>query len=124
VDVEAASVRAFVAQNRQDRWLSGLASPKRRQKIVERLYNGADLRDDLMTEFSGSEDALVAELKRRGAGVTARVIGGRLDGEDVALPAAVAHAADYGGVLVVCVPGRLAVYFPEAPSKPCLLVAG
>ena len=122
VDVEEATVRAFVAENRQDRWLVGLASSKRRQATVDRLYNGADLRDDLMTKFSGSHEALAAELRRRGAGPTVHVIGGPNDGEDADLAGAVA-AADhgYGGLLLVCVPGRLAAFFPEAPSKPLIL---
>jgi hypothetical protein len=116
---------AFVAKNRQDRWLSGLASPKRRSQTVDRLHNGVDFRDELMTEFAGSADELVAALQRRGAEPIAHVIGGPLDGEDVALSDAVAAAVQgYGGVLLVCIAGRLAVYFPEAPSKPFLLVTG
>ena len=125
MDAEEATVRAFVAKNRQDRWLAGLGSSKRRQATVHRLYNGADLRDDLMTEFDGPHEAeaLIAELRRRGAGPTAHVIGGPNDGEDVELADAVAAAKHgYGGVLLVCVAGRLAVFWPEAPSKPLILM--
>lgn len=122
MEAEEATVRAFVARNRQDRWLSGLASKKRRQETVDRLHDWTDLREDLMQPFSGDLAALEAELRRRGSPEACWVVGGRFDGEEHPLPDALAAAVqDYGGVLLICVPGTLAVHFPEAPGDPNIL---
>ena len=113
---------AFIARNRQDRWLSGLASKKRRQETMNRLHAGFDFRDDVQQPFKGDAAALESELRRRGALQTCHVMGGDHDGEVLALSDALADAVQgYGGLLLVCVPGRLAVHFPEAPSDPVIL---
>ena len=122
MEVEEATVRTFVARNRQDRWLSGLATKKRRQQTVDRLHGEADFREDLRQRYAGDLSSLERELRRRGAPDTCHVIGGSQDGEDRALRGALAAAVDgYGGVLLVCVPGTLAVHFPEAPAEPFIL---
>ena len=125
MEPEEATVRAFVARNRQDRWLSALSSKKRRPETVDRLHAGFDFRDDVQQPFDGDLAALRVELRRRGAPDACRVIGGRLDGEDHPLSDALAAAEHgYGGVLIVCVPGVLAVHFPEAPAHPVILTLG
>ena len=122
MEAEEATVRAFVARNRQDRWLAGLASKKRRQETVNRLHSQMDFRDDLMQPHAGDLSSLERELRRRGAPESCHVIGGAHDGESHALQDALAAAVNgYGGVLLVCLPGTLAVHFPEAPAEPLIL---
>lgn len=115
---EEATVRAFIERTRRERWLSGLSSTKRRRKTVDRLHEPTDLDARYMRLVSGkSLEAVMDELVRLGAPARCHVIGGPLDGEDHDLPLALGAALEvFGGVLISCVPGSLAVYLPEAPS--------
>ena len=68
-------------------------------------------------EVSRDSD-LVAQLRKRGAGNVVHVIGGRdgFDGKDMPLEEAVNEAmVDPRGVVISCIPGRLALYLQEFP---------
>ncbi len=121
---EAETVRAFIEPSRRDRWLSGLSSAKRRGKTVDRLHHSSDLDERYMRPASGrSVEAVRDELVRLGAPNRCHVIGGALDGEDHDLTHALDQALEsFGGVLISCVPGSLAVYLPEAPSEFVILI--
>ena len=115
---DEATVLAFVVPNRRDRWLSGLARPKRRQATTKRLHAPLDLDNRYMHPVEGAVQEAQAELVRLGAPARCHVIGGSLDGQAADLGEALRVAKqDDGGVLISCVSGLLAAYLAEAPSK-------
>lgn len=121
VDVEPDFVTAFVAKPHRERWTSGLADPRLRVKLLERLWH----RDDWDERFamrlhcSGKRPEwlrqVVQELKDRGAPDTAYVLAvdADLDGTVMPLVEAVDRFSDNGGAVVICVPSKLAIHFQE-----------
>ncbi len=112
---EEAFVLTFVVAERRARYLEFLRNPKRRVEILRRLSHCFDFEPHLATPVSRNSN-LPLLLRNRGAGDAAHVIGGRLDGEDLPLEEAVKSAtADPNGVVISCIPGRLAIYMQEFP---------
>lgn len=114
---EEAFVLAFVVAARRARYLEFLRSPKRRLEILRRLNHCFDFEPALATPVSRNFD-LALLLRNRGAGNSAHVIGGKdgLDGKDLPLEEAVNSAtADPNGIVISCIPGRLALYMQEFP---------
>lgn len=126
---ERAFVEAFIDPRRRDRYRLLLAAPEHRHKILDRLNHQLDLRAGIATELpAGLAGAgLVAELERHGAPATCHVIADSsdCDGREMALAAAVSFAtAHFFGVVLCCLPGRLAFYKPESPAPTFLLESG
>jgi len=131
-DHEAAVIRAFVQRDKQERFLSFLASPKNRKKFTESLSHfrwfdqrfAASLRwkvdqDPKLTPWekhlSGIEN-IVRLLKSKGAGPSCWVISEdpEIDGRELDLRAALEHVnGRQMGTVLSCVPGKLAYFEGE-----------
>jgi hypothetical protein len=126
-DDEAAFVRAFILPERQDRWLSGLASEKRRWKMLHRLADERDLRADRMTPIErtlASAEAIWTHLARLGAKGPCHVISEleELDARDMPAPQALEECVGLGlGTVLLLIPARLAYYEAESPGKRWIL---
>ena len=118
-DREGAFVRAFIVPEKRDRYLSILASPRRRAKVLGELYhglgtvaawtNGIENRDH-------SPEFVERLLKQKGAGTTCYLISPErdLDQQEMPLREALDRLILSDGVAVACcVPGRLAYYKAE-----------
>ena len=116
---EQAFVSAFVVPEKRARYAEFLTKPKRRVEITNRFCHFFDFIPTLAKQIPRATASELAPLLRaRGAGDTAHVIGGRdeIDGRDLPLEQAIDDAlADPSGVVVSCVPGRLALYIQEFP---------
>jgi hypothetical protein len=115
---ETAFVMAFVAPEKRDRYLQFLPRPKKRSEILNRLCHNFDFIATHATLVARQNaESLVELLRSKGAGVTAHLIGGsqNLDGTEMSLSEAIDHALDYGGAIVSCIPGRLALLIQEFP---------
>ena len=116
MDHEQAFVSVFVIPEKRARYAEFLAKPKRRSEIISRFCHFFDFVPQLATPVP--RDSILTVLRKRGAGETAHVIGGRasLDGRDLPLEEAINEAmSDPGGVVISCIPGRLALYMQEFP---------
>jgi hypothetical protein len=117
MDHEQAFVSAFVVPEKRARYAEFLPKPKRRVEITNRLCHFFDFIPDLAKQVPRDSD-LAAQLRKRGARDIAHVIGGRdgFDGRDMSLEEAINEAMiDPSGVVISCVPGRLALYMQEFP---------
>lgn len=116
---EQAFVSAFVIPERRARYAEFLAKPKRRIQITNRFCHFFDFIPTLAEQtHRASAVELALLLRARGASDTAHVIGGRheIDGQDLPLDQAIDKALeDPNGVVVSCVPGRLALLMQEFP---------
>jgi hypothetical protein len=119
VDHEQAFVSVFVVPEKRTRYSEFLPKPKRRVEITRRFDHFFDFVPALAKQVSrGTASELAPLLRARGAGDTAHVVGGRdeIDGRELPLEEAIDGAlAEPGGVVVSCVPGRLALYIQEFP---------
>jgi hypothetical protein len=117
---EEAFVRAFIRPERRDRYLHLLGHPKRRQKALNRLSHRLDLDWKLATRVSAQDQCratLERLLRREGAGNVCHVLcdSGDVDGRDMPLAEAIDWALSHPfGVVLCCVPGRLALYKEES----------
>src|SRR5438128_1594933 len=112
MDHEEAFVSAFVVPEKRARYSEFLCNPKRRVEILNRLCHFFDFVPQLATPVARGAD-LASLLRKRGAGPTAHVIGGRdgFDGRDMPLEDAINEAMiDPSGVVLSSIPGRLALY--------------
>ena len=118
-DHERAFVSVFVISEKRSRYTEFLLNPKRRGQITGRFCHFFDFLPELTRKVPrGTSIELAPLLRAQGAGNTAHVIGGRevIDGHDLPLEQAIDLAlADPSGVVVSCVPGRLALFFKEFP---------
>jgi hypothetical protein len=117
MDHEEAFVSVFVVPEKRARYLEFLRKPKRRWEMLNRLNHFFDFIPHLATPAVRNAN-LADELRRRGAGDTAYVIGGSdgFDGRELTLDEAVMEAMTAcNGVVISCVPGRLALYLQEFP---------
>lgn len=116
---EEAFVAAFIVPEKRERYAAFLANAKRRCEITDRFCHFFDFVPSCAAKTGTRLAAdLVQLLRRRGAGDTAHVIGGRkeIDGVDLPLAQAIdAALADPSGVVVSCLPGRLALLIQEFP---------
>jgi hypothetical protein len=119
MDHEQTFVSVFVVPEKRTRYAEFLRMPKRRGEITNRLNHFFDFVPASAQQIPRSTASELAPLLRaRGAGDTAHIIGGRdeIDGHDLPLEQAIDEAlADPSGVVVSCVPGRLALYIQEFP---------
>ncbi len=116
---EQAFVSAFVVSEKRARYAEFLPKPKRRVEITGRFCHFFDFVPALARQVPrGVASELAPLLRAKGAGDMAHVIGGRdeIDGQDLPLEEAIDSAlADPSGVVVSCIPGRLALYIQEYP---------
>lgn len=114
---EQAFVSAFVVSEKRARYAEFLPKPKRRVEITNRFSHFFDFVPQLATQVA-RDSGLAAQLRKQGAGDIAHVIGGRdgLDGRDMPLEEAINEAMiGPSGVVISCIPGRLALYMQEFP---------
>jgi hypothetical protein len=126
-DHESAFVSAFIIPKKRSRYRQFLSNPKKRPKILDRLNHVLDLDYSYATRLdrSASLESLERQLREKGAGGICHVIAdvSELDGRDIPLREALDYVY-YGcffGIIVSCVPGRLALYKDEAPGAMYLL---
>jgi hypothetical protein len=127
MDHEAAFVKTFIASEKQARWAQFLSNPKRRKEILNQLNHNLPYIPALAIEVPGKQDfpaELEKLLKTKGAGPTCHVIvdGLKIDGRELPLTEALNEVClhEFGAVLS-CIPGRLAYYKPESPSRGVIL---
>ncbi|HEV3237967.1 MAG TPA: hypothetical protein VGZ25_13330 [Gemmataceae bacterium] len=124
-----AFVEAFIAPARRERYLLHLASAKNRRKALNRLNHQFDIRAGVASEMPASltSAGLAAELRRRGAPATCHVIADESEHDGQELP--LEDGTDLvwfhtWGIVLCCVPSRLACYKAESPSPVYLLEKG
>jgi hypothetical protein len=115
MDHEEAFVSVFVVPEKRQRYLDLLRKPKRRVEITRRFSHLFDFVPELATPIPRNSD-LVSLVRNRGAGPSAHIIGGDADGKDMPLVDALHEAMkDPSGVIISCVPGRVALLMQEFP---------
>lgn len=126
---EAAFIRSFVNPDRQERWLSALASEKHRDKILHRLADARDLRPERMTLLDrqlNSPDAIWRHFAALGAKATCHALSedATLDGRDLSSTEALQECVGQGlGTVISFLPGRLCFFEEETPGKRWVLRA-
>jgi hypothetical protein len=124
---EEAFVRAFIAPEKQGRYLTLLSSPKRRREILSRLDHQLDYERALAARISAEDQtsARIAQLlTAHKAPSTCHAISGdsALDGRDWPLREALETVVGSGvGTVLSCIPGRLAYYEAEDASERYIL---
>lgn len=115
---EAAFVRAFIVANKRSRYLTLLAS-KRRREFLQRLDHQLDYEPSLARRIPAeqqSNESIEALLCERGASDQCYVISSNddWDGRTMSLRHALADVVGCGfGTVLSCVPGRLAYWESE-----------
>src|SRR5690606_24346034 len=120
---EEATIHAFISPQRRARWISCLASQKRRAKFLDRLNHCRDIDERYASELPQNSN-VVATLKDRGAPALCYVISDTtaLDGRELPLSQAVEETELGGwGTIISCVPGQLAYYYDECGERRLLL---
>jgi hypothetical protein len=121
---EEATIRAFIQAPRRARWLELLASPRRREKFLDRLNHCQDF-DERLASSVRSGAAALAALRERHAPQTCYVVSSgpaNLDGREAPLSEAIEKAEAGGwGTLIICIPGHLAYYHDECGERRWLL---
>ncbi len=123
---EEATIRAFFKPQRRLRWLESLASPKRRNTILDKLNHCQDLDHRFATPLSSKSD-VVWVLKSHGAPVSCYVLSSTLglDGCEMELSEAISQTELAGwGTIISCIPGHLAYYYDECGERRILLTRG
>ena len=119
MDHETALVNAFVLRERRARVIELLRNPRRRIKVLNRLYHFRDLDPRFLVSVPPARqraDAIAALLAERGAPAECHLISTNreLDGQNLPLGVALAQIVGVGdGTLVSCVPGRLGYFEGE-----------
>ncbi len=113
---EAEFVRAFIARQRRERWLS-LSDPRKRSKLLDRLDHHAEYDLDPRYRLRLSEDAdrrIEAVIERLTPLRSCHFIGGPLDGATMGLHEALAKTVGWQlGAIISIDPGRVAFYEPH-----------
>jgi hypothetical protein len=119
---EEALIMAFVAKPRRERYRHFLSHPDRRGKLLDHLNH----HDDFIPTFTSSLPAgvhtanqIVEFLQSLGAPGTSYVVAddADLDGQTLSTARAVDAAwSSSFAVIISCIPGKLALYKPEAPE--------
>jgi hypothetical protein len=126
---ETATISAFVAKGRQERFLFLISDPKKRKKFTAELghFRWFDRRfatpvawkpDPTLSLWGRHVDAiakLAQMLRSKGAGPACHVISvnSAVDGKEVELEEALEHASGSMGCILSCVPGKLAYFSGE-----------
>jgi hypothetical protein len=116
---ELAFVRSFIVKPKQPRYLEKLASPKHRRKFLSRLHHNLDYDPKFAALVPPSEQTtalIYARLRELGAPETCHAIApsADLDGRDLSLRDALGDVIGMGnGVVLSCIPGKLAYYESE-----------
>jgi hypothetical protein len=121
VDAEQEFVEAFVAKEHRDRWSHGLADPRLRVKLVERLWHRQDWDSRYVTTMQRTGKRpewlahVVGELRARGATDHVHVLANDSDLDSTEMP--LSNAVDLfsvdGGAVLICLPSKLAIHFQE-----------
>lgn len=124
---EEAVVRAFIIPSKRSRYLSLLGSVKGRSKVV----GGLDHLDDLDMRYARlipaglqTVDGIKNLLKQKGASTLCHVMSSNsaIDNQDMPLSKALEEAVGQGlGVIISCIPGKLAYYESEEPGERYIL---
>jgi hypothetical protein len=129
-DHESAVIRAFVQQDKQERFLGFLANPKNRKKFTKSLSHfrwfdqrfsfpapwKVDPKLKLWDRHVQGIEIIYRELKSKGAGLTCWVVSedAEIDGRELDLRAALEHVSGRQiGTILSCVPGKLAYFEGE-----------
>ena len=124
---EQAFVSAFVIPEKRARYSEFLTKPKRRGEILDRLNHFFDFVPELATPIPrDSPEQLASLLRKRGAPANAYLMGSdsKFDGCELPLVEAIDRAYSEGwGIVVSCVPGRLALYVQEFPPGDTFILA-
>jgi hypothetical protein len=126
-DHASATIAAFVAPERRDRYLGLLASARGRAKMRDALAHFRDLDARYARPVAPADQApgrLAALLRSRGAPADCYLLAedAALDGLVLPLEEALAAVVGRGmGAFVSCVPGRLAYYEGEDAGERYLL---
>lgn len=129
MDHEQAFVETFIVKPKRTRYLEKLASDKHRRKFLSRLHHNLDYVSELATQIPPGEqtvDLIQAKLRSLGAPDECHVItaGADLDGRQLLLQEALNCFVGMGdGVVLSCIPGRLAYYESEEPNGRFILTS-
>ena len=120
---ESAFVESFIVKPRRERVLEFLASSKNRHKFTSmfdhhgRNYIVPGRIRQVEPRYQHASD-LVQILRSMGAPATCHFIGGKHDGEDLQLLAALREVVGYGiGTVLSCIPGKLAYFEAELRDR-------
>jgi hypothetical protein len=122
-----AGLVAFVVRAKRERIETFLANKKNRHKVVDDLWHFREWDPHAVVQLAPSRhtaEAVVAELKRRGAGEDVYLVSAtsELDRRVMLLADALrAVVGSSSGTVVSCVPGRLAYFEGEGPGDRCIL---
>jgi len=123
MDHEEATVRAFVKNQKRERYLMLLKSERRRDTVLDQLNHWRDYDPRYATPLALTADVLQL-LTEKGSPDTCHVISDNsaIDGKYMSLQKAIS-AAETGmsGTIISCLPGRLAYYYGEAGEQRLLL---
>ena len=121
--IEETFVKTFIARERRDRWLSFLASEKKRRKLLQRLAHVRE--DDLDPRFvydkesppkdvSSQVQQVLAQWRRANPEQLCHVIAyGGEEREMMNLAEAESNYDLTCGVIIIIIPNNLAYYHPE-----------
>jgi len=116
---EEAFVQAFIVQDKQSRYLSLLASQKRRTVFLDRLNHNLDFDSAfavLVPSNQQSAEEIEKLLRKQGAQNTCHLISAKpeWDAQDMPLRKALDLVVGINiGTVLCCIPGRLAYYESE-----------
>jgi hypothetical protein len=122
--LEDVTVRAFIKQEKQGRYLGLLANARRREKFLGCLNHCCDF-DDRFAESLPSSTDLKTLLVARGASAECHLISDvkSLDGRSMAIGEAIDDVEFAGfGTILCCIAGRLACYIDVAGTERRLLL--
>lgn len=122
-DIEIATINAFIAREKRERWLMKLADPKKRRAFLDRLNHCNDFDGRYVTAVSPG--AQIDQLLRdRGTPEQVHIMSdvAEKDGQTMSLGEALESLdSDFFGTIICCVPGRLAFYYGEGGEE-CLIL--
>jgi hypothetical protein len=125
LEAEEQTLRAFVVGERRQRLISVLRTKKRASEVGYALSHRPMWDPRFVIPIAPGEqhaEAIEQLLRASGAPLACRVLGGRLDGEEFELDAALRDIVGFSaGCLVICIPGRLAYHEGEERNDRVIL---
>lgn len=123
MNVEEATVRAFIQKTKHERCIQFLASPKNRRKFTSELchFKWLDERfaHPIPPSTAHTAKEIAALLRSKGAGPTVHVISedSDIDGKELDLNEAISRVrGGQMGTILSCIPGKLG-YFEDEEMK-------